>query len=160
MKNLFVAAALLLSSTAFTQDKPCTLWLGDTQDSASAIKQIAERYLEMQTKLAQGETSVSNIQELKDDNGLALIKIWMKPKKVVVAGAMTTTYVISSYKITSLSDKIDLLYNALKSKVMQCTSESTAANTLFGVNKMVIEKQGGDFSKKNLPMATLTVTAK
>jgi len=159
MKIILVACAILMSSVAFAQ-KSCTLWLGDVFDSTQALKQTAEKYLQMQTKLVPNEAGVMNIYEMKDDNGLALIKIWMKPKKVVVNGAMTNVYVISSYKITSVAEKIDELYNAMKAKVAGCTMESSAANTIFTNGRMTIDKQGGDFSKRNLPMVTLTVMGK
>ncbi len=39
-------------------------------------------------------------------------------------------------------------------------SESTNASAVFSYGKMAVEKQGGDWSKKNIPMATLTITSK
>ena len=158
MKNIFFACFLIVSSVGFTQDKTCSLWLGDGSDSTNNIKQFAEKYLELQTKLLPAEDN--KIQEMRDDNELAQIKVWLKPKKMLVSGAMTTVYTISSFKIVSLSDKIDALYTALVSKVQPCTTETTAMNTLFGDNKMFIERDSGGFGNKGLPMSTLTVTAK
>ena len=158
MKSIFFACFLIVSSVAIGQDKTCTLWLGDASDSNNNIKQFAEKYLEVQTKLLPAETN--NIQEMRDDNELAQIKIWLKPKKMLVNGAMNTVNTISSYKIVSLSDQIDKLYVALVNKVQACTTETTAMNTLFGNNKMFIERNSGGFGKKGLPMSTITVTAK
>lgn len=158
MKSIFFACFLIVSSGAFAQDKTCNLWLGDISDSTRNIKQFAEQYLEIQTKLLPAEAN--NIQEMRDDNQLAQVKIWLKPKKMLVSGAMTTIYTISSFKIVSLSDKIDVLYTALVTKVQACTTETTAMNTLFGNSKMFIERNSGGFGKKGLPMSTLTVTAK
>ena len=158
MKSIFFACFLIVSSGAFAQDKTCNLWLGDVSDSAQNIKQFAEKYLEIQTKLLPSEAN--NIQEMRDDNELAQIKIWLKPKKMLVNGAMTTVYTISSFKIVSLSDKIDTLYTALVNKVPACTTETTTMNTAFGSNKMFIERNSGGFGTKGLPMSTLTVTAK
>ena len=158
MKSIFFACFLIVSSAAIAQDKTCNLWLGDGSDSTSNIKQFAEKYLEIQTKLLPAETNT--IQEMRDDNELAQIKIWLKPKKMLVSGAMTTVYTISSFKIVSLSDKIDALYTALVNKVKACTTETTIMNTVFGNNKMFIERNSGGFGNKGLPMSTLTVTAK
>ncbi len=158
MKSIFFACFLIVGSGAFAQDKTCNLWLDDISDSARNIKQFAEKYLEIQTKLLPAEAS--NIQEMRDDNQLAQIKVWLKPKKMLVSGAMTTVYTISSFKIVSLSDKIDALYAALVSKVQACTTETTAINTIFGNSKMFIERNSGGFGNKGLPMSTLTVTAK
>jgi hypothetical protein len=160
MKNILLLSLFFVSSAAFAQEKSCSLWLGDVYDSTGAIQKTAEQYLGIQTKLLPNEAGVKNIFEMRDDNGLAIIKIWAKPKKAVVNGAMATVYVISSYKISSVAEKIDVLYKALQNKVSPCTTETTGVNTVFGNSKMFIEKTGGDFSKKNLPMATLTVTAK
>ena len=96
---------------------------------------------------------------MRDDNELAQIKVWLKPKKMLVSGAMTTVYTISSFKIISLSDKIDELYTALVNKVQACTTETTTMNTVFGNSKMFIERNSGGFVKNGLPMSTLTVTA-
>jgi hypothetical protein len=158
MKSIFFACFLIISSVAIAQDKTCNLWLGETSDSTNNIKQFAEKYLEIQTKLMPGASN--NIQEMRDDNDLAQIKVWLKPQKTLVKGAMSTVYTISSYKIVSLSNKIDELYNALVNKVKGCSSETTAMNTLFGNNKMFIERNSGGFGKKGLQMSTLTVTAK
>jgi len=158
MKSIFFACFLIISSTTFAQDKTCNLWLGDVSDSTNNIKQFAEKYLEIQTKLLPGEDN--KIQEMRDDNELAQIKVWLKPKKMLVSGAMTTVYTISSFKIVSLSDKIDALYAALVSKAKACTTETTTMNTVFGDNKMFIERNSGGFGTKGLPMSTLTVTAK
>lgn len=158
MKNIFCACFLIVSSATFAQDKTCNLWLGDVSDSTQNIKQFAEKYLEIQTKLLPAEDN--KIQEMRDDNELAQIKIWLKPKKILVSGAMATVYTISSFKIVSLSDKIDALYAALVSKVQACTTQTSALNTMFGDNKMFIERNSGGFGTKGLPMSTLTVTAK
>jgi hypothetical protein len=158
MKNIFFACFLMVCNGAFAQDKTCNLWLGALSDSTQNIKQFTEKYLEIQTKLLPAEAN--NIQELRDDNELAQIKIWLKPKKMLVSGAMTTIYTISSFKIVSLSDKIDALYTALVNEVQACTTETTTMNTVFGNNKMFIERNSGGFGKKGLPMSTLTVTVK
>ena len=158
MKNIFFACFLIVCNGAFAQDKTCNLWLGDLSDSTQSIKQFAEKYLEIQTKLLPAETK--NIQEMRDDNELAQIRIWLKPKQMLVSGAMTTIYTVSSFKIVSLSDKIDALYAALVGKVQACTTETTATNTVFGSSKMFIERNSGGFGQKGLPMSTLTVTTK
>jgi len=158
MKSIFFACFLIVSSVAIAQDKTCTLWLGDVSESNNNIKQFVEKHLEVQTKLLPAETN--NIQEMRDDNELAQIKIWLKPKKMLVNGAMTTVNTISSFKIVSLSNKIDELYTALVNKVQACTTETTTMNTLFGNNKMFVERHSGGFGKKGLPMSMLTVTAK
>ncbi len=158
MKSIFFACFLIVSSVAIAQDKTCTLWLGDSSAATNNIKQFAEKHLEIQTKLL--PAAANNIQEMRDDNELAQIKIWLKPKKMLVSGAMTTVYTISSFKIVSLSDKIDGLYAALVNEVKACTTETSTINTLFGNNKMFIEKNSGGFGKKGLSMSTLTVTAK
>jgi hypothetical protein len=158
MKSIFFACFLVVSSVAIAQDKTCTLWLGEVSESTNNIKQLVEKQLEIQTKLQPADAN--NIQEMRDDNELAQIKIWLKPKKIAVNGAMTTVHAISSFKIVSLSDKIDGLYTALVNKVQPCTSETTAMNTVFGNSKMFIERHSGGFGKKGLPMSTLTVTAK
>jgi hypothetical protein len=158
MKSIFFACFLIFSCVALGQNKMCNLWLSDTSASTSSIKQIAEKYLEIQTKPISG--AANNIQEMRDDNELAQIKIWLKPKKMLVSGAMNTVYTISSFKIVSLSDKIDGLYAALVKEVQPCITETTAMNTTFGNNKMFIEKNSGGFGKKGLSMSTLTVTAK
>ncbi len=159
MKIYILAFILLMSNAAFAQEKPCTLWLGDDSDSMNVIKQIAEQYLEVQTKHVPNEAAVKTVYDMRDDNGLIQIKVWTKPKKVLKDGAMTTAYIINSYKISSLADNIDVLYKTLHKKVAHCTTETSAENTLFGTGKMFIEKKGGDSTKKNLPMATITVTA-
>jgi hypothetical protein len=158
MNTIFFAFFLIVSSVAIAQDNTCNLWLGDGSDSTNNIKQFAEKFLGIQTKLLPGEAN--NIQEMRDDNELAQIKIWLKPKKMLVSGAMTTVYTISSFKIVSLSDKIDVLYTALVNKVQACTTGTTTMNTVFGNNKMFIERNSGGFGTKGLPMSTLTVTTK
>jgi len=158
MKSIFFACFLIVGSAAIAQDNTCNLWLGDASDSTNNIKQFAEKYLEIQTKLLPAEDN--KIQEMRDDNQLAQIKIWLKPKKMLVSGAIATVYTISSFKIVSLSDKIDALYAAFVSKVQPCTTETTNMNTAFGDNKMFIERNSGGFGTKGLPMSTLTVTAK
>jgi hypothetical protein len=158
MKSIFFACFLVITSVAIAQEKTCTLWLGEVSESTSNIKQLVEKHLEIQTKLQPAQAN--NIQEMTDDNGLAQIKVWLKPKKALVNGAMATIYTISSFKVVTLSDKIDELYTALVSKVQPCTTETTAINTVFGNTKMFIERQSGGFGKKGLPMSTLTVTAK
>ena len=158
MKSIFFAFFLVVSGVAIAQEKTCNLWLGEVSESANNIKQFVEKNLEIQTKLL--PTSTNNIQEMRDDNELAQIKIWLKPKQVLVKGAMTSVYTISSYKIVTVSAKIDALYTALVNNVKACTTETTAMNTLFGNNKMFIERNSGGFGKKGLPMSTLTVTVK
>jgi len=158
MKSIFFACFLIVSSVVIAQDQTCNLWLGDGSDSTKNIKQFAEKYLEIQTKLLPAETIT--IQDMRDDNQLAQIKVWLKPKKVLANGAMTTVYTVSSFKIVSLSDKIDALYAALVSKVQACTTETTTMNTVFRNNKMFIERNSGGFGTKGLPMSTLTVTPK
>jgi hypothetical protein len=158
MKSIFFAYFLIISSAANAQDNTCNLWLGNGSDSTNNIKQFAEKYLEIQTKLLPAEDN--KIQEMRDDSNLAQIKIWLKPKKMLVSGGMATVYTISSFKIVSLSDKIDALYTALVHKVQLCTTETTTINTVFGNNKMFIERNSGGFGTKGLPMSTLTVTAK
>ena len=78
---------------------------------------------------------------------------------MMVNGAITTVYSISSFKIVSLSDKIDALYTALVNKVQACITETTTTNTVFKNNKMFIERNSGGFGQKGLAMSTLTVTA-
>jgi hypothetical protein len=158
MKSIFFACFLIISSVAIAQDKTCNLWLGEVSETTNNIKQLVEKHLEIQTKLLPAEAN--NIQEMRDDNDLAQIKVWLKPKKMLVSGAMTNIHTISSFKIVTLSDKIDELYTALVSKVQACTTETTTMNTFFGNNKMFIERHSGGFGKKGLPMSTLTVTAK
>lgn len=158
MKNIFFACFMLISIVTIAQDKPCTLWLGEVSESTNNIKQLVEKNLEIQTKLL--PAAANNIQEMRDDNELAQIKVWLKPKNMVVNGTVTTVYTISSFKVVTLSDKIDGLYTELVNKVQACTSETTTINTLFGNNKMFIERNSGGFGKKGLQMSTLTVTAK
>ena len=158
MKSIFLACFLIVSSVVIAQNQTCNLWLGDQSDSTNNIKQFAEKYLEIQTKLLPAETNT--IQEMRDDNELAQIKVWLKPKKVLVNGAMATVYTISSFKIVSLSDKIDALYAALLSKVQACTTQTTPMKSVFGNNQMFIERNSGGFGTKGLPMSTLTVTPK
>ena len=158
MKSIFFVCFLIVSGATIAQNNTCNLWLGDSSDSTNNIKQFAEKYLEIQTKLLPAEDN--KIQEMRDDNELAQIKIWLKPKKMLVSGAMTTVYNISSFKIVSLSGKIDALYTALVNKVQACTTSTTGMNTVFGNNKMFIERNSGGFGKQSLAMSTLTVTAK
>jgi hypothetical protein len=159
MKSIFFACFLIVRSVAaIAQENICDLWLGDGSDSTNNIKQFAEKYLEIQTKLLPAETNT--IQEMRDGNELAQIKIWLKPKKMLVSGAMTTVFTISSFKIVSLSDKIDELYAALVNKVQPCTTGTSKMNTVFGNSKMFIERNSGGFGKQSLAMSTLTVTAK
>jgi hypothetical protein len=158
MKSIFFACFLFVSSVTFAQDKTCTLWLGELSESTDHIKQFVEQKLELKTKVL--PAAANNIQEMKDDNDLVQIKVWLKPKKTLVNGAMATVYAISSFKIVTLSDKLDELYTELSGKVQACATETTPMNTVFGSNKMVIERHSGGFGKKGLPMSTLTVTAK
>lgn len=158
MKSIFLACFLIIGSVAMAQDKTCNLWLSEVSESTNNIKQFAEKYLEIQTKLLPG--AANNIQEMVDENELARIKIWLKPTKTLVNGAMTADYTISSYKIVSLSNKVDALYTAFVKEVQGCTTRTTTTNTVFGNYKMVIERNSGGFGKKGLPMSTLTVTAK
>ena len=157
MKSIFFACFLMVSGVAFAQDKTCTLWLGDASESNNTIKQFVEKSLELQTKIL---PAVANIQEMRDDNDLAQIKIWLKPKKMLVNGAMANVNTISSYKIVSLSNQIDKLYAALVKEVQGCTTETAAMNTVFGNNRMFIERNSSGFGKKGLPMSTHTVTVK
>ena len=158
MKNFLFACFLMISSVGIAQTKTCNLWLGEVAESTNNIKQLVETNLELQTKLL--PAAANNIQEMRDDNELAQIKIWLKPKNMVVNGAMTSVYTISSFKVVTLSDKIDALYTELVNKVQACTTETTNMNTMFGNNKMTIERNSGGFGKKGLQMSTLTVTAK
>ena len=158
MKNFLFACFLMISSIGIAQTKTCNLWLGEVAESTNNIKQLVETNLELQTKLL--PAAANNIQEMRDDNELAQIKIWLKPKNMVVNGAMTSVYTISSFKVVTLSDKIDALYTELVNKVQACTTETTPMNTVFGNNKMTIERNSGGFGKKGLQMSTLTVTAK
>ena len=158
MKNFLFACFLMFSSVGIAQTKTCNLWLGEVAESTNNIKQLVETNLELQTKLL--PAAANNIQEMRDDNELAQIKIWLKPKNMVVNGAMTSVYTISSFKVVTLSDKIDALYTELVNKVQACTTETTPMNTVFGNNKMTIERNSGGFGKKGLQMSTLTVTAK
>lgn len=158
MKNFLFACFLMISSVGIAQTKTCNLWLGEVAESTNNIKQLVETNLELQTKLL--PAAANNIQEMRDDNELAQIKIWLKPKNMVVNGAMTSVYTISSFKVVTLSDKIDALYTELVNKVQACTTETTPMNTVFGNNKMTIERNSGGFGKKGLQMSTLTVTAK
>jgi hypothetical protein len=158
MKSIIFACFLFVTGIASAQDKTCTLWLGELSESSNNIKQFVETKLELQTKVL--PAAANNIQEMKDDNDLAQIKIWLKPKKTLVNGAMATVFTISSFKIVTLSDKIDELYKELSNKVLACVTENTTTNTVFGNNKMFIERHSGGFGKKGLPMSTLTVTVK
>ena len=158
MKNFLFACFLMISSVGIAQTKTCNLWLGEVAESTNNIKQLVETNLELQTKLL--PAAANNIQEMRDDNELAQIKIWLKPKNMVVNGAMTSVYTISSFKVVTLSDKIDALYTELVNKVQACTTETTPMNTVFGNSKMTIERNSGGFGKKGLQMSTLTVTAK
>ena len=158
MKSIFFACFLFVSSVAMAQDNPCTLWLGEKSKSTNNIKQLVEKHLDLQTKLLPSDAN--NIQELRDENDLAQIKIWLKPKKMLVNGAMATVYTISSFKIVTLSDKIDELYTDLVNRVQHCTSETSSISTSFGSNKMFVERNSGGFGKKGLAMSSLTVTAK
>ena len=158
MKNILLLVLLFVSSVSFAQEKTCNLWLGDASEATNDIKQFAESYLKLQTKVLPAEAN--NIQEMRDDNELAQIKVWLKPKKALVNGAMATVYTISSYKIVSLNENIDALYTALGGKIKECTTEATPQNTLFANNRMFVERSSGGFGKKSLPMSTLTVTVK
>lgn len=158
MKSLFVACFVFVSSVVTAQDKSCTLWVGEISESTAKIQQLVEKQLEMQTKLQPAETPT--IQEFKDANDLVQIKVWLKPKKTLVNGAMATVYTISSYKIVTLTDKLDELYKTLVEKVQPCTTETTALNTVFASTKMYIERHSGGFGKKGLPMSTLTIMPK
>lgn len=79
---------------------------------------------------------------------------------MLVNGAVATGFTVSSFKVVSLSDKIDALYAALAGKVQACTTETTALNAVFGNYKMFVERNSGGFGPKGLPMSTLTVTVK
>lgn len=160
MKRLSIIVALFFSLTAGAQTKDCnSLWLGDNYDSIDVFKKTAELYLKTDLKLVPNE-GVKTLYDLTDADGLSQLKIWMKQKKVVTGGTVSTIYIISSFRITGVAENIDALFNALKEKVVKCTSESTDATAVFAYGKMSVEKQGGDWSKKNIPMATLTITSK
>lgn len=160
MKRFLIIVALLVSISASAQTKDCSsLWLGDNYDSIDVFKKTAELYLKTELKLVPNE-GVKTLYDLTDAEGLSLLKIWMKQKKVVTGGTVSTVYVISSFRITGVAENIDALFNGLKEKVAKCMSESTNASAVFSYGKMAVEKQGGDWSKKNIPMATLTITSK
>jgi hypothetical protein len=88
MKSILFACFLIVSSVVTAQDKTCSLWLGEPAESSNNIKQLVEKQLEVQTKLLPAEAN--NIQEMRDDNEVAQIKVWLKPKKTLVNGAMAT----------------------------------------------------------------------
>jgi hypothetical protein len=158
MKNILFASFLFISTVVSAQDKTCNLWLGEPSESSSNIQQLVEKHLEIKTKPVPAVNN--NILELRDDNELVQIVFWLKPKKTLVKGAMTTVYTISSFKIVTLSDKIEELYSQLSGKVLACTTETVGKNTVFGDYKMFIDKNSGGFGKKATPLWTLTVTAK
>ena len=82
----------------------------------------------------------------------------MKQKRVLSGTTMTSVYFINSIKIICLAERNETLFAALKEKVAACTTESSKMNAVFSTGKMSIENQGGDWSKKNIPMSTLTIT--
>lgn len=160
MKAFFILSILLLSltGTSFGQKKPCKLWLGDSYDSIALIKEMAEKYLEFNLKMTPNDENNKTTYELKDSGDFCNVRIWMKSKKVVVGTAITTLYFINSIKIVCISDRIETLFNALKEKVAECTSQSSKTGAIFSSGKMSVENQGGDWSKKNIPMSTLTIS--
>lgn len=143
---------------AFGQNKECKLWMGDPYDSISVMKAMAEKYLQFELKMTANEEGIKTMYEIKDNDELCQIKIWMKSKRILAGATMTTIYSINSIKIVTLTERIETLFAALKEKVADCTSNSTKTNAVFSSGKMLIENQGGDWSKKNLPMSTLTIT--
>lgn len=161
MKSIFLVSTLLFCQITFcqtNQNKECKLWLGDPYDSISLIKAMAEKYMQFELKMVANDENIKTMYELKDNDELCQIKIWMKSKKVLTGTTLITFYLINSVKIVSLSERIDNLFSALKEKVADCISVSTKTNAVFSSGKMFIENQGGDWSKKNLPMSTLTIT--
>ena len=158
MKNFIIVAILLIGNVAVGQKKECKLWLGDTYDSIDVIKATAEQYLQFQLKLVPNEDGSKTMYEMKDNEGFCQVKIWMKQKRVLTGTTMTSVYFINSIKVICLAERNETLFAALKEKVAACTTESTKMNAVFSTGKMSIENQGGDWSKKNLPMSTLTIT--
>ena len=158
MKFFLLAFLLCIIQIAIGQNKECKLWLGEPYDTIDVIKQTAEKYLQFELKQLPNEDNIKTMYEMRDSEGLCILKIWMKQKKVLVGGAMTSSYTINSIKITCLAERIDAFFTVLKEKVAVCTTEATKTNAVFSSGKMFIENQGGDFSKKNIALLTLTIT--
>ncbi len=90
MKRFLIIVALLVSISASAQTKDCSsLWLGDNYDSIDVFKKTAELYLKTELKLVPNE-GVKTLYDLTDAEGLSLLKIWMKQKKVVTGGTVST----------------------------------------------------------------------
>jgi len=159
MKTVLFTLLLLVCGQCFAQEKECSrLWLNDPFDSVDVIKRTAEEYLQTQLQMTNNEGS-KMMYEMKDQNDLNQLKIWMKQKKSVVGGNVTTIYVTSSFKVTGPAERIDALFNALKNKVGGCISAPTDNSFSFATGKVTVEKQGGDWSKKNIQMETMTITS-
>lgn len=159
MKNFFILLSVLFSSAAFGQNKEChNLWLGGTYDSTEKIRQITEQYLQTQLQLTNNEGS-KTVYELKDKEDITDLKIWMKQKRSVVGSDVTIIYQISSFKVVGPAERIESLFNALKQKVSGCSTATSDLSVSYATGKITVEKQGGDWSKKNIPMWTLTVTS-
>ena len=129
MKYSFLVSCLFLCQISFsqtTQTKECKLWLGEPYDSISLIKSMAEKYLQFELKMVANDESIKTMYEIKDNDELCQIKIWMKSKRILVGTSMTTFYFINSIKIVTLTDRIETLFAALKEKVVDCTGVSTA----------------------------------
>lgn len=159
MKNFILFLILFTSIGVSAQKEDCSrLWLGDTYDFIDVIKQITGEYLQTNFKLLPNEGS-KTIYELGDPDNLSHIKIWMKGKRIVSGGNVTTTYVLSSYKIIGPAEKIESLFKAWKEKVGKCSAETSPTSITFGLGKMFTENHGGEWDRKNIPMSTLTITS-
>lgn len=159
MKYTVLIWALLLHFSSYAQPKECsTLWMGDTYDSVDVFKKTAEQYLQTSLKLLPNE-GVKTMYEMQDEGGISSLRVWMKQKKVVAGGSVSTIYVISSFKITGVTENIEALFAALQSKVKDCILQNSGSGTTFSYGKMTVEKQGGDWSKKNISLSTLTLTS-
>jgi hypothetical protein len=157
MKNFILASILLIGNAAFGQSKECSsLWLGSAPDSIEVIRKTAEEFLQTQLKMANNE-GIRTIYEMNDNEGVSLLKVWMKGKKTIAGGTVTTTYSVNSYKITGVDERIQSLFNSFKEKVAPCTTTSSDLSIVFATGKITVEKQGGDISKKNIPLWTMTV---
>ena len=158
MKSIIAAIILIISHQALAQQKDCSLWLGAPYDSISLIKDTAEKYLQADLVLS-GSPEVKTMYELKDSEELNVIKIWMKGKRTVVGSTITTIYSISSIRITSLAERIERLLQAFKANLSDCNASSTSSTLMVGNTKLIVEKQGGDWSKKNIALSTMTITS-
>lgn len=159
MKFLSVLASVLMISFSLSaQQQNCNLWLGDTYDSIEVIKQTTEKFLGTQLKMLPNE-DVKTMYEFRDADEFAQMKVWMKQKKAVSGGTLTTFYAMNSFRIIGEAERIQALFNFLKEKVSGCAGATTELSVQFGGGKMSIEKQGGDWSKKNVQLYTLTVAS-